>query len=634
MAQFLTSLKKSTMQAGERRFAELLEKHLDDEYLVWYNAASPGISRRYPDFLLFHGGHGLWCVEIKDWHMGNIKGMTTDSVLLKQGEQDIRTVHPIEQARACCLPVIDRMKRDKYLRQVTGKHQGKLVFPWGFGAVMSNWQRARIKENTRQILEDCFPPQLTWYKEDIMEDALSRDEFIAKLHAMLPYHFPVALNKEQMARIRAHIYPEFIIGEQHELFDLEVTEKTPAEINFPEVVKVFDEKQENLARNLRGGHRVIHGVAGSGKTLILQYRARKLAEANPDKPILVVCFNVVLASILKSRLKLLKNIEVCHFHDWCKHMKENYGIKVRYGDGYPERLAEAICSSVESGKIPSGQYYAVLIDEGHDFSAEWLQALAKMPDAAEEHLLLLYDDAQTLYAQRRGLDFSLSSVGIKAPGRTQILRVDYRNSEEIHHYASQFIHHFLTDTEIKEENVFSPFEVEDGQEPGKQNYADSIPMIASESGGGRTGIQPEFINTANRNAEIAQIIARIQQWRAEGAAWGDMAVLYFAKWQGGALAKSLDEAGIPFTHPVKTDERKAYRPDPNYVLLCTMHSSKGGEFPCVIVSGVNGLPDKEDKQQEMARLLYVGMTRAQTHLLLTAAGENTYTRLLAQQQTS
>ena len=309
-------------------------------------------------------------------------------------------------------------------------------------------------------------------------------------------------------------------------------------------------------------------------------------------------------------------------------MKEAYGIKVSYGDGYPERLAEAICNGVASGKIPAGQYYAVLIDEGHDFSADWLKALAKMPDAAEEHLLLLYDDAQTLYAQRRGLNFSLSSVGIKARGRTEILTVDYRNSEEIHYYASHFIHHFLSDTPIASENVFSPFEVEESID---QIYVDSIPMIASQSGGGRTGIQPEFINAANRDAEIAQIIARIQQWRAEGAAWGDMAVLYYAKWQGGALFKALSGAGIPFTNPVTTEERKNYRPDPNFLLLSTIHSSKGGEFPRVIVSGVNGLPDKEEKQQEMARLLYVGMTRAQTHLLLTAAGENTYTRLLAAQ---
>lgn len=645
MAQFLTSLKKSAMQAGERRFAELLEKHLDDEYLVWYNAATPGITRRYPDFLIFHGGHGLWCVEIKDWHMGNIKGMTPDSVLLKQGEQNIRTVHPIEQARACCLPVIDRMKRDRQLRQLTGKHQGKLIFPWGFGAVMSNWQRSRIKEGTRQILEDCFPPHLTWYKEDIMEDALSRDEFIAKLHAMLPYHFPVGLDKEQMARIRAHIYPEFIIGEQKELFDLDVSEETPAEINFPEVVKVFDEKQEYFARNLRRGHRVISGVAGSGKTLILQHRARKLAKEHPDKPILIICYNIVLASTLRRNLGHLENVEIHHFHEWCSCMKDIYGIHVPYSSNYPDNLANTICNSIENNIIPSNQYYAVLIDEGQDFEANWLQALVKMTDTEEENFLFLYDFDQDIYGRatssnnysfgRAGVKYSFRELGIKAMGRTYRLKINYRNSKEVHHYIDQFMYNFSNLKLVKHEGVFSPFEIE-----GENETTDNLVVTddiarnsieVGESGGGCTGFQPAFVNTTSRNAEIAQIISYILKWHEEDVAWGDMAILYFGKSQGEEIARALSKASIPFIHPVSSYERKTYRPNPDYVLLCTMHSSKGGEFPRVIVSGVNGLPDSEEKQQEMARLLYVAMTRAQTHLLLTAAGENTYTRLLAQQ---
>ncbi|MCC7082643.1 MAG: hypothetical protein IT530_18425, partial [Burkholderiales bacterium] len=35
--------------------------------------------------------------------------------------------------------------------------------------------------------------------------------------------------------------------------------------------------QEQLARSLGEGHRVIHGVAGSGKTMILGYRCVRLA---------------------------------------------------------------------------------------------------------------------------------------------------------------------------------------------------------------------------------------------------------------------------------------------------------------------------------------------------------------------
>lgn len=72
MAQILTPLKKSKMMVGEKRFAQLLSDYLDNDYLVWYNVPSNGEQRRYPDFLIFHPGHGLWCLEIKDWHMGNV----------------------------------------------------------------------------------------------------------------------------------------------------------------------------------------------------------------------------------------------------------------------------------------------------------------------------------------------------------------------------------------------------------------------------------------------------------------------------------------------------------------------------------------------------------------------------------
>ncbi len=47
----------------------------------------------------------------------------------------------------------------------------------------------------------------------------------------------------------------------------------------PDIVRVMDLQQEQLARSMGEGHRVIHGVAGSGKTMILGYRAQYLAQA-------------------------------------------------------------------------------------------------------------------------------------------------------------------------------------------------------------------------------------------------------------------------------------------------------------------------------------------------------------------
>ena len=97
MAQILTPLKKSKMTVGEWRFASLLRDYLDDGYLVWYNVPSNGEHRRYPDFLIFHPRHGLWCLEIKDWHMGNIKTINKNSVILKIGDDQLATTaNPIE----------------------------------------------------------------------------------------------------------------------------------------------------------------------------------------------------------------------------------------------------------------------------------------------------------------------------------------------------------------------------------------------------------------------------------------------------------------------------------------------------------------------------------------------------------
>ena len=83
MAQILTPLKKSKMTVGEWRFTCLLRDYLDDDYLVWYNVGTNGNARRYPDFLIFNPAYGLWCLEIKDWYLGNVTGMNPKKVVLK-----------------------------------------------------------------------------------------------------------------------------------------------------------------------------------------------------------------------------------------------------------------------------------------------------------------------------------------------------------------------------------------------------------------------------------------------------------------------------------------------------------------------------------------------------------------------
>jgi superfamily I DNA and RNA helicase len=41
-----------------------------------------------------------------------------------------------------------------------------------------------------------------------------------------------------------------------------------------------------------------------------------------------------------------------------------------------------VIHGVDRKHIPSGQYQAVLIDEGHDFQPEWLRLVTQMMDPA------------------------------------------------------------------------------------------------------------------------------------------------------------------------------------------------------------------------------------------------------------
>jgi hypothetical protein len=54
-----------------------------------------------------------------------------------------------------------------------------------------------------------------------------------------------------------------------------------------------------------------------------------------------------------------------------------------------------------------------------------------MVDPATNSLLVLYDDAQSIYERTQKKKFSFKSVGIQAQGRTTILKINYRNTRQM-----------------------------------------------------------------------------------------------------------------------------------------------------------------------------------------------------------
>lgn len=208
-------------------------------------------------------------------------------------------------------------------------------------------------------------------------------------------------------------------------------------IKLTDLLQMMDLQQEQIARSLGEGQRVIHGAAGSGKTMILVFRAVQLAAATRvDRPILVLCYNRALADRIDSMLRLRgidERVEVRTFHPWCQDMVPTYQLDVPKrlkGHEYFMRLTEVVSLAVDQGHVPAGQYAALLIDEAHNFDDDWLRIAGRMVSSETNSLLVLYDDVQSIYQKKRHT-FNFSSVGINAVGRTNIPKLNYRNTAEV-----------------------------------------------------------------------------------------------------------------------------------------------------------------------------------------------------------
>ena len=375
-------------------------------------------------------------------------------------------------------------------------------------------------------------------------------------------------------------------------------------------LKVLDRRQEALAKNLGEGHRVIRGVAGSGKTLVLTYRARLLAESFPHQRILVTCFTRSLAGALKSRLKF-KNVTVRTLDALMAPARRAAGLPdMDFNDVPREKQAELALASLSTHPDAVPRFDHVLIDEVQDFPTPALQFAVQLLREGSDSLLVVADAAQNIFRAR----FTWRAAGINAVGRTRKLDVSYRSTREILDYAWSF--------------VTSGGELRPDPEPDVDDETSVIPPRATP----RSGPLPLWLYQDSPQAEVAEIAKYCHDLIKKGVPPGDIAVLYGVRNAGGfrwpeALLRALDSFAVHCRwvndHHFRPGTEALAAPR-DWVAISTIASAKGLEFPYVLLCGY--LDDRPPEQEAIVnrRLVYVGMTRATHQLVLTASGKHPY----------
>ncbi|HHU1797575.1 TPA: 3'-5' exonuclease [Escherichia coli] len=577
------------MTAGEKRVASRLEAFMSNECLVWYDIPV-GRKNRHPDFAIIDPENGLVFLEVKDWTVHTLHQVNHEQVILETNGILKSEINPLLQVRRYACDTVNALPADSRLRQNDGQYKGRLNLAWAYGVVFTRITRQQLKAlagNDENAVERIFPSAQTICQDDMTQSVLP-DIFRQKIAGMFTMGFRTRVTPQVRDILRAHLFPEMTVRQHSQ-------------------IKIMDIQQEILARNIGDGHRVIHGVAGSGKTMILLFRCLYLAETTPGK-ILVLCYNITLASYLRECIEsrgLKSRVTVFHFHSWCASMIKRHGIQVTAGGkDYPEKCFSALEDAVNSGTITDTGYDAVLVDEGHDFESRWLALIARLFDNASRSLLLMYDDAQSIYRRERALNFSLASVGIQAQGRTSVLPVNYRNTKRILHFAYAFSREYFEKHQNRE-----------------------IPFVQPQAGG-EEGTEPEILRCASESDEAVQVVGWLEKRYTLCGHWSDMAVLCPAEFSVKHLKEVMTQRGIPYATCFDSEGKKKYSRRKDVVHLLTYQSSKGLEFPYVAVINASFVHSGAADESEVIPALYVAFTRATRELLVTCYRENSISRHL------
>lgn len=617
MAEMIPDRLPPNASRGEKEVFAILQ-NLPDDYIVYYE---PIISQRYPDFIVIGPKLGILIIEVKGWRPNHLHSVNTNDVVISEPSGPVKHQHPLRQARGYMYGLMDYCRQHQAFKTLVhpeGDYQNRFTFPFGFMAVLSNITHEQLKNHAsgdlttvfsapKVIPRDILLEQWRQLRSDVLEQALRQ--------AFDPWWPFTPLDETQINALRAIIHPEI----QLNLFSRPTSGSTTPTTTAPittDSIKVLDLRQERNARAMGEGHRIVYGVAGSGKTVLLIARARLLAAQCPQQRVLVLCFNVSLATYLQQSLIDCHNATVCHFDGW---VKCNGLVRQRNEDN--DALGERLLAHLGAGHGAAESCHAVLIDEAQDFAPSWFQcACAALKDPDDGDLIIVGDGSQGLYRGQR--DISWKKLGIKATGRTLHKKFDldknYRNAREILELAAAF----ATTTDSMTTNVEADHVLAITVDPTKAMRT--------------TGQRPVLIRARDRGEEAQAVVRTVAQLLkgTSGFKGFDQPVkpeaigLFYARKEAVILElkQQLERHAPVVWISDSSDRTNRCRINEPGLKLQTIHSAKGLQYRVVILLWADQLPSQFDDSDEVADgcLMYVALTRPEDLLVITASRPSSF----------
>jgi hypothetical protein len=638
-------------QFGENFVAGLL-RSLPPERYIWFvhpqiSPCTPQIGS--PTFVILSPDFGALVVEVRSWTA--ITRVTPSGVQIQHADGSSSTeVNPLLIAReyAHCLRAVFL---ERYAAIYGVSDQLENSFPVGYAAALPNIAQTIVLHFAEK---GAWEKGRVWSNHDINAFRFERTLQSTPLSPPLPIPPGVSgldvmrgvLDSSLIIRDTSGQDIGTLTPEQARLIEEPVRRIRLSEKPAKKLEIVPDEVVE-AADNF--SVRLVRGVAGSGKSIVLVKRALHLAETEPDKSFIIMAYNPALVEDLRQRLAEQANLRVLSFEslcaavlgdDWCppfnvQEWLERHPAAVRLMQQHGF-TAEFVAEEIEWRKemnIFNPEKYLIVEREGriralnrgkrgviNTLFDQYMTASKQSgwmdhPDITHlaferlthRHPLfhscdaILIDEAQ---------DFAPSWIALVKrlikPGGTLFLCDDptqslfrafswrRRGVDVVGHTRTLRIP-FRNTREIARAAFSLVY-----ADPGLSKSND-IPKPDLESTFLRSGNLPVLVNCQDAMREARAIERYIQQLRDEGVFPGDIAILCHRSWMNRRWSQWQSKG----------------------IHVKSFAEVKGLEYEAVIIPQIHSLFEHELSQKddtfisEMRRRIFTAMTRARETLILT-----------------
>ncbi|WP_442508491.1 AAA domain-containing protein [Novipirellula sp. SH528] len=407
---------------------------------------------------------------------------------------------------------------------------------------------------------------------------------------------------------------------------------------------VLSEEQQRLTNlNLDGKPRLVRGVAGSGKSIVLcNWLAKtvKRFEGSSDLRIWAVYANRSLHKLLRESIESAweslsegelfpqsdfpwDKVHLLHVKDVLSGMLPNVALSMDSFDFDYDRAAEQFLSRQDASELLP-RCSALFIDEAQDMGPSVLKLLLSVveqtdaEDSNSRSAHIFYDNAQNIYGRKTP---KWSDFGLDMRGRSTIMRESFRSTAPIAELAVNVLQRLTPrDQRQDQSELLSMGLLERTERNGHEWLHVRFNQIE--------GPKPIFHAFDSRTAEIEAIATHLKYLiQQEGMSPNDICLLYNGKSVVSLLQEKLAPLLVEVDVELSVQTNRPFERQANTLIVTTSHSYKGYESEVVMIpcadQFVTGSGDI------LARNLYVAMTRARSLLALycTTSGSTASRRL-------